>query len=42
MDMTALVDLMSNLIYPMQGIAAVYGMFLVVLIFDRRPLLMIF
>ena len=35
MDMTALVDLMSNLIYPMQGIAAVYGMFLVVLIFRR-------
>lgn len=35
MDMTALVDLMSNLIYPMQGIAAVYGLFLVVLIFRR-------
>ena len=35
MDMTALVDLMSNLIYPMQGIAAVYGIFLVVLIFRR-------
>ena len=35
MDMTALVDLMSNLIYPMQGIAAVYGMFLVVLIYRR-------
>jgi biopolymer transport protein ExbB len=34
-DMTALVDLMSNLIYPMQGIAAVYGLFLVVLIFRR-------
>jgi hypothetical protein len=33
--MTALVDLMSNLIYPMQGIAAVYGLFLVVLIFRR-------
>ncbi len=35
MDMTALVDLMSNLIYPLQGIAAVYGLFLVVLIFRR-------
>ncbi len=35
MDMTSLVDLMSNLIYPMQGIAAVYGTFLVVLIFRR-------
>ena len=35
MNLTALVDLMSNLIYPLQGIAAVYGMFLVVLIFRR-------
>lgn len=35
MDMTALVDLMSNLIYPMQAIAAIYGLYLVVLIFRR-------
>ena len=35
MNMTAAVDFMSNLIYPMQGIAAVYGMFLVVLVFRR-------
>ena len=27
MDINALVDLMSNLIYPLQGIAAVYGLF---------------
>ena len=35
MDLTALVGLMSNLIYPMQGIAAVYGTYLVILIFRR-------
>lgn len=35
MDMTSIVDLMSNLIYPMQAIAAIYGLFLVVLIFRR-------
>jgi biopolymer transport protein ExbB/TolQ len=35
MSATALVDFMSNLIYPMQGIAALYGTFLVVLIFRR-------
>ena len=35
MDINALVDLMSNLIYPLQGIAAVYGLFLVILVFRR-------
>jgi biopolymer transport protein ExbB len=35
MDMSSLVGLMSNLIYPMQGIAAVYGLFLTVLVFRR-------
>ena len=35
MDMTAMVDFMSNLIYPLQGIAAIYGLFLTILIFRR-------
>ena len=35
MDMTAMVDFMSNLIYPLQGITAIYGMFLTILVFRR-------
>ena len=35
MDTAALVDLMSNLIYPMQAIAALYGVYLTVLVFRR-------
>ncbi|MFO1046272.1 MAG: MotA/TolQ/ExbB proton channel family protein [Planctomycetaceae bacterium] len=35
MDMAKLVDFMSNLIYPMQAIAAVYGLFLTILVFRR-------
>jgi len=35
MDINTLVDLMSNLIYPMQAVAAVYGLFLVILVFRR-------
>ena len=35
MDMAKLVDFMSNLIYPMQAIAAVYGMFLTIMVFRR-------
>lgn len=35
MDMAKLVDFMSNLIYPLQGIAAVWGLFLTILVFRR-------
>lgn len=35
MDMARLVDLMSQLIYPLQGITAVYGLFLTILVFRR-------
>jgi len=35
MDMAKLVDFMSNMIYPLQGITAIYGLFLTVLIFRR-------
>ena len=35
MDMTAMVDFMSNLIYPLQAITAIYGMFLTILVFRR-------
>ncbi len=35
MDMARLVDFMSNLIYPLQGITAVYGLFLTILVFRR-------
>ena len=35
MDMTKLVDFMSFLIYPLQGITALYGLFLTVLVFRR-------
>lgn len=35
MDMTKLVDFMSFLIYPLQGITAVYGLFLTILVFRR-------
>ncbi len=35
MDMAKLVDFMSNLIYPMQGIAAVYGLYLTIMVFRR-------
>ena len=35
MDMTALVDFMSWLIYPLQAITALYGLFLTVLVFRR-------
>lgn len=35
MDMAKLVDFMSNLIYPLQGITAIYGMFLTILVFRR-------
>jgi hypothetical protein len=35
MDMTALVHLMSNTIYPLQGIAAIYGLFLTIMVFRR-------
>ena len=35
MDMAKLVDFMSNLIYPMQAIAAVYGLFLTIMVFRR-------
>jgi biopolymer transport protein ExbB/TolQ len=35
MDMAKLVDFMSNLIYPLQAITAVYGLFLTVLVFRR-------
>jgi biopolymer transport protein ExbB len=35
MDMTAMVDFMSNLIYPLQAITAIYGMYLTILVFRR-------
>ena len=35
MDMAKLVDFMSNLIYPLQAITAVYGLFLTILVFRR-------
>ena len=35
MDMAKLVDFMSNLIYPMQAIAAVYGLYLTIMVFRR-------
>jgi biopolymer transport protein ExbB len=35
MDMTAMVDFMSNLIYPLQAITAIYGLFLTILVFRR-------
>ena len=35
MDTPAMVDFMSNLIYPLQGITAIYGMFLTILVFRR-------
>ncbi|MBS0201621.1 MAG: MotA/TolQ/ExbB proton channel family protein [Planctomycetes bacterium] len=35
MDMTKLVDFMSFLIYPLQAITAVYGLFLTILVFRR-------
>lgn len=35
MDMAKLVDFMSNLIYPMQGAIAIYGLFLTILVFRR-------
>lgn len=35
MDMTAMVDFMSNLIYPMQAFTAIYGLYLTVLVFRR-------
>jgi biopolymer transport protein ExbB len=38
MDMAKLVDFMSNLIYPLQGITAIYGLFLTILVFRRISL----
>jgi biopolymer transport protein ExbB len=35
MDMAKLVDFMSNLIYPLQAITAVYGLFLTIMVFRR-------
>lgn len=35
MDFTAILDLVNNAVYPLQGLIAIYGMFLVVLIFRR-------
>lgn len=35
MDMAKLVNFMSNLIYPLQAITAVYGLFLTVLVFRK-------
>lgn len=35
MDMAKLVDFMSNMIYPLQAITAVYGLFLTILVFRR-------
>lgn len=35
MDMTKLVDFMSFLIYPLQAITALYGLFLTILVFRR-------
>jgi biopolymer transport protein ExbB/TolQ len=35
MDMAKLVDFMSNLIYPLQALAAVYGLFLTIMVFRR-------
>ena len=35
MDMAKLVDFMSNLIYPMQAFAAVYGLYLTIMVFRR-------
>jgi biopolymer transport protein ExbB/TolQ len=34
-NMSKLVDFMSNMIYPLQGITAVYGLFLTILIFRK-------
>jgi len=35
MDMARLVDLMSQLIYPLQAITAIYGLFLTILVFRK-------
>lgn len=35
MDMAKLVDFMSNLIYPLQAITAIYGLYLTIMVFRR-------
>ncbi|GIX03119.1 MAG: MotA/TolQ/ExbB proton channel [Planctomycetaceae bacterium] len=35
MEFTAILDFLSNMVYPLQGLSAVFGTFLVVLIFRR-------
>uniref|UniRef100_A0A7C4LNK1 MotA/TolQ/ExbB proton channel family protein n=1 Tax=Schlesneria paludicola TaxID=360056 RepID=A0A7C4LNK1_9PLAN len=35
MDFTAILDLVNNAVYPLQALVAIYGVFLVVLIFRR-------